>query len=174
MKNLVYILIAVAAVAAIFLYSQYGGLPGVVPSNEGSELGEPLEPEEFEQEVDGLTEEAFFPENLAPIAEVRLRALGDSREEGSATLSEAEGKAVVTIKLSGAPSGVKQPAHLHIGTCPGLGPILYNLNPLVDGLSQTVLQEPAEKLKSQFPLVINIHKSEAESTVYVSCGELEL
>src|SRR3990172_4488933 len=101
MKNLVYILIAVAAVTAIFLYSQYGGLPGVVPSNEGSELGEPLEAGEFEQEGDGLTEEAFFPENLAPIAEVRLRALGDSREEGSATLSEAEGKAVVTIKLSG-------------------------------------------------------------------------
>ena len=166
MKNIVYILVAVAAIAAITLYSQYGGLPGVAPSDEVKEPGKPLaQPQPAKEPI---------RRSLVRVAQWQLRALGDATEQGSAILSQANGKAVVTINLSGTPAGVKQPAHLHIGTCPGLGPILYNLDPVVDGFSETVLQEPVEKLKSQLPLVINIHKSEAESTVYVSCGEVEL
>lgn len=105
---------------------------------------------------------------------VNLTKQKDSTESGTATLSEVGGKVKVTLKLTGAPAGVTQPAHIHVGKCPEVGAVKYPLTSLVDGMSETMLDVTLAQLKSELPLGINVHKSGAESKVYVSCGDLNL
>lgn len=97
----------------------------------------------------------------------------DSGESGPADLVEEDGETTVSISLDGAPAGVSQPAHIHSGACPTPGEVIYPLNNVVDGISETVLDVNIEKLKSELPLAINVHKSSQEASVYVSCGNLQ-
>ncbi len=105
---------------------------------------------------------------------VNLTKQNNSTESGTATLSEVGGKVKVTLKLTGAPSGVTQPAHIHVGKCPDVGAVKYPLTSPVNGMSETILDVTLAKLKSELPLGINVHKSVAEAKVYVSCGDLNL
>ncbi|MCR4324312.1 MAG: hypothetical protein NUV69_01345 [Candidatus Curtissbacteria bacterium] len=70
------------------------------------------------------------------------------------------------------PDTTPQPAHIHSGSCPTPGAIVYSLANVVDGESNTVLNTTMEKLKSQKPLAINVHKSQQEVNTYVACGNL--
>ena len=104
---------------------------------------------------------------------VTLSEQNASGESGTATLIEVDGKVKVTLKL-GAPVGVTQPAHIHVGACPDVGAVKYPLTSPVDGMSETTLDITLAELKSGLPLGINVHKSAQEASVYVSCGDLEL
>ncbi|MBI3443446.1 hypothetical protein HY008_02150 [Candidatus Woesebacteria bacterium] len=95
-----------------------------------------------------------------------------SKESGTATLRELNGQLVVTLNLTGAPKGISQPAHIHIGNCPGVGEVKYPLSSPVNGWSETTLNVTFDQLMSELPLAINVHKSAKESKVYVSCGQL--
>lgn len=105
---------------------------------------------------------------------INLAAQNQSSESGTATLAEVNGKVKVTLKLTGAPAGVAQPAHIHAGACPNVGAVKYPLTFPVDGMSETVLDVTLAELKSQLPLGVNVHKSAAEAKIYVSCGDLVL
>lgn len=101
---------------------------------------------------------------------VRLDGVNGSGQSGTASLSERGGKLNVTINLSGFEKDVIQPAHFHVGTCPGVGEVKYPLTGVTNGTSRTVLPiNLVEFIKAQ-PLVINIHKSEKEASVYTACG----
>jgi len=103
---------------------------------------------------------------------VNLATQNSSSESGTATLTEVDGIVKVALKLTGAPAGVKQPAHIHVGACPDVGAVKYPLTSPVDGVSETMLDVTLAQLKSELPLGINVHKSAAEAKVYVSCGDL--
>src|SRR3989344_1502871 len=103
---------------------------------------------------------------------VNLSEQNESSQSGTATLTEANGKVKVALKLSGAPKDIAQPAHVHVGACPEVGAVKYPLNSPVNGMSETILDVTFAALKSQLPLAINVHKSAAQSNVYVSCGDL--
>jgi len=103
---------------------------------------------------------------------VTLAAQNDSDETGTATLEEVDGKTVVTIALEGQSTGANQPAHIHTGACPTPGAVVYPLTNVVNGASETTLDVSLADLKAQLPLAVNVHKSAAESKVYVSCGDL--
>lgn len=105
---------------------------------------------------------------------VALSEQNASGESGSATLMEVDGKVKVTLTMTGAPSGVTQPAHIHVGACPDVGAVKYPLTSPVDGVSETMLDVTLAQLKSELPLGINVHKSADEATVYVSCGDIKL
>lgn len=107
-------------------------------------------------------------------ATVTLSAQNSSGESGTATLKEEDGKVKVTLDLMGAPAGVMQPAHVHMGSCANLGAVKYPLTFPTDGKSVTTLDVKWADLKAGLPLAINVHKSPAESTVYVACGDLSL
>lgn len=98
----------------------------------------------------------------------------NSGESGTATLKEAGGKTIVVLDLDPreTPKGVTQPAHIHEGSCPGVGAIKYPLTPVMDGKSETTLDVGLDQLLSEIPLAINVHKSVAEAKVYVSCGDI--
>jgi hypothetical protein len=103
---------------------------------------------------------------------VVLGTLNNSGESGTAELTEENGKVKVEIRLTGAPAGISQPSHIHMGSTPTFGDVKYPLNNVVDGRSETILNVTMEALLAQRPLAINVHKSAAEIGVYVVGGNL--
>jgi len=103
---------------------------------------------------------------------VELAMENDSGESGKAKLVEENGQVTVTVSLDGAPENVSQPAHIHLGSCPGIGGIQYPLTNVLNGESTTTIDATLDQLESELPLAINIHKSVDEASVYVSCGDI--
>lgn len=103
-----------------------------------------------------------------------LAPQNDSSESGTAIFVEENGKVKVTLNLTGVPKGVTQPAHIHVGSCPGVGDVKYGLTSAVDGKSETTLDVSLDQIRSELPLGLNVHKSEDEAKVYVSCGDVTL
>lgn len=106
--------------------------------------------------------------------EVTLATLDkDLNQSGKAILTEKDGKVTVKLDLSQVNELKEpQPAHIHKGTCPGVGEVVYPLTNVVSGKSETVLNTTLAKIKEQFPLAINVHKSGNELKVYTTCGSL--
>lgn len=103
---------------------------------------------------------------------VALDEVNNSGESGTSTLKEENGKTTVTVSLIGFTDDVSQPAHIHIGSCPGVGAVKHPLTNVVNGTSVTELDATLSDINSQLPLAINIHKSAAEVTSYTACGKL--
>jgi uncharacterized membrane protein YeiB len=103
---------------------------------------------------------------------VLLSAQNNSNESGIANLKDTSGMVTVTLNLTGYTANVSQPAHIHMGVCPGVGAVKYPLNSLVNGKSVTVLGVSLAQLKQQLPLAINVHKSATNIATYTSCGSL--
>jgi hypothetical protein len=105
--------------------------------------------------------------------EVVLNAQYGSGQTGKSILTEENGQTKVTIQVTPGPKGLAQPAHIHLGDCTQIpGSIKYNLNDVVDGVSETMLQPPLHFIHGLGTTLINIHKSKAEYGVYSACGDL--
>jgi len=108
---------------------------------------------------------------------ITLGAENNSGISGKATLEEENGKVKVKLELTSGILGVltpAEPAHIHVGVCPGVGAVKYPLNSVVSGRSETTINASLADLKAQLPLAINVHKSAAELGIYVSCGAISL
>jgi hypothetical protein len=121
--------------------------------------------------------ETITPQPSLPAASsagtiVQLDEENSSGESGPVTLSEIDGKVRVSVSLAGAPLGVSQPIHIHLGSCPDVGNIKYTLTPVVNGKSETNLNVSLAQLKKLLPLAINVHKSVQQVGVYVACGNI--
>lgn len=101
---------------------------------------------------------------------VILKPVNDSNEAGTAVFTEENGQTKVTINLTGYTKDIEQPAHIHIGDCPGVGAVKYPLTSILNGESITTIAVALEQLKKELPLAINVHKSANEVSVYTSCG----
>jgi hypothetical protein len=117
-----------------------------------------------------------------PIAPVKLMEQNGSGQNGTATFTLVDDAHVrVTINVSNG-SSTPQPAHIHPGTCANLNPKpLIPLSNVVNGVSVTDIDVNNVKDANGNPLnmdnmtgdyAINIHKSAAEVSVYVACGDL--
>lgn len=102
-----------------------------------------------------------------------LSAQNDSGQNGTVTLVEVGDQVQVTIALSN-PTLAAEPAHIHRGACPTPGAVVFPLNDVVNGASVTLLDTSFDALRAEGALAVNIHKSATESSVYYSCGDLEL
>lgn len=102
---------------------------------------------------------------------VTLKSVNASNEAGTAILTEENGQTRVEISLIGYTKDVVQPAHIHIGNCPGVGSVKYPLTSVLNGISTTMLSVTLDQLKQELPLAINVHKSATEISTYTSCGE---
>lgn len=103
---------------------------------------------------------------------VKLNEENNSGESGEATLKEENGKTTVTVNLMGFTEDVPQPAHIHSGSCPGVGTVKYPLANIINGSSVTILDATLAEIKQNLPLAVNVHKSAQEITNYTACGEL--
>jgi predicted RNase H-like HicB family nuclease len=108
----------------------------------------------------------------AKVITVKLGEQNNSGEAGTAVLKEENGKTKVMLRLSGAPEGITQPAHIHTGSCAAIGSVKWPLTFPVNGKSDTTLDLALAQLSTEMPLAINVHKSVSEAGVYVSCGEI--
>lgn len=103
---------------------------------------------------------------------VTLGAQNNSGMNGTATLTEENGKTKVQLSLSGAPQSVAQPAHIHMNSCANIGGVKYPLTSLVNGNSESIVDASLATLRSSLPLSINVHKSAEEIGAYMACGNL--
>lgn len=108
----------------------------------------------------------------APVS-INLKTQSGSGQSGKATFEDVGGGYVkVTLALVGKAYADPQPAHIHTGTCEKPGPVKYPLTNVVNGASETtVTVAMADLWKGD--LILNVHKSAKESTVYTACGELK-
>ncbi len=108
---------------------------------------------------------------MKPIT-IQMKALNGSGEDGTAVITpKGDADVMVVLNLTGAPSDA-QPVHIHKGTCDNLDPKpLYPLTNVVNGNSETEVMVPMSELeKGQY--AINVHKSAADISTYVSCGNI--
>ena len=103
---------------------------------------------------------------------VTMKEQNGSRQIGTATLVDVDGKAKVTVKVTAGMKDIPQPAHIHIGTCPTPGAVAYPLSSVVNGMSETMLSISTTELMSKLPLAVNVHKSADDAKTYVSCGDI--
>lgn len=131
----------------------------------------------------GAGESGKVPQGLLRMAGrmvmVPIRPLGDSKIKGYARIEDnIAGKAVVRIEMMNG-EGMRldasstMPAHIHAGACPTPGAVSYPLAAVTAGRSETTLTVSTKELLAQLPLAINVHKSAAELSVYVACGDLK-
>jgi predicted lipoprotein with Yx(FWY)xxD motif len=93
----------------------------------------------------------------------------DGTQDGTVRLrATPDNKTSVTIALKGSVAGVAQPAHIHEGACPAVGAVKYPLTNVADGASSTTIDAKFADLFTG-GYSVNVHKSTAESGVYVAC-----
>jgi hypothetical protein len=103
---------------------------------------------------------------------VKMEALNNSGQNGSATLLPEGNKTKVVIDIPGMPAGAAEPAHIHMGQCDKLDKApKWPLEPVKGGRSVTVLPVSLDTILKD-KTAINVHKSAAEAQVYVSCGNI--
>jgi hypothetical protein len=125
----------------------------------------------------GLLALAFLPAShtFAQGKVVRITLIDEngSGEDGSAQLTDqGDGTTKVELLMLNAPEGAEQPAHIHKGTCTTLDPKpAYPLETIKEGKSTTIVKVTLADLAKE-KYAINVHKSAAEASVYVSCGNL--
>lgn len=115
---------------------------------------------------------AAITQAAGPIT-VPLAADNDSGETGTATFTDlGNGKTMVEVSITGAPEGVAQPMHIHDGQCgPTLGKVAFPLTSLEGGKSSTTIDADLASLQTG-NFALNGHKSAAEVSVYVFCGNI--
>lgn len=120
-----------------------------------------------EQETQETEKEATTEQSQ----EVMLSEQNDSSQSGTALL-EAMGDDTtrVTVNAPGPLAG-PQPAHIHSGTCEDLGGVVYPLENVVEGYSQTVVMAPLQDLQSG-TFAINLHQSPQQAQIYTACGNI--
>jgi hypothetical protein len=101
---------------------------------------------------------------------IQMKALNNSGQSGTATLTAVDGRTRVQIELAN-PAPEDQPVHVHSGTCSKLGSVEHPLSNVVNGRSDTTIDVSLPDLLSS-QSAINVHRSGSQASVYVSCGEI--
>lgn len=104
---------------------------------------------------------------------VYLKPMGNSKQTGSASLIDKNGKVIIGISTTGEPKNVVQMANIYSGTCESLANVKYPLNNIVNGSSQTTLETTLLNLQNSGQLAININKTQGDNKSSVSCANLE-
>lgn len=97
-----------------------------------------------------------------------LSAMHNSGISGTANIKDEKNKLLVAINLTDVKGD--HPAHFHTGTCENPGPIVYSLENVKNGTSQTTLSLSKADLEKDLPLIINVHKSDKEMNTIIACG----
>jgi LPXTG-motif cell wall-anchored protein len=100
---------------------------------------------------------------------INLTAQNNSGVSGTAVLTPDGAGTKVVLNLTNAPG--PHPAHIHAGSCPTVGAVVFPLTSVTNNTSETtVAASIADILRA--PHAINVHKSPQEVATYVACGNL--
>ena len=103
---------------------------------------------------------------------VSLDPVGNSRVQGTAAISEFEGKLKIKLALQNAAMGEEHPAHVHLGACPTPGDVKHPLVSVANGVSETTVSIDADAFLKNLPLAIMVHKSPADLKTILVCGNI--
>jgi len=111
--------------------------------------------------------------NASTVTEtVAMHALNSSGQNGTATITDVGGKVLVSVRLTGEPSGASEPAHVHFGRCPNIKAVpAYNVGPILHGKGSDIVQLTWAEINSG-KYAVNVHKSALQMGTYVSCGNI--
>jgi hypothetical protein len=102
---------------------------------------------------------------------IDLDEVDGSGVSGTATLTETDGETTVEIELDGTPEDGVHPVHIHAGTCDDLGDVVFPLEDVVEGTSESTVEASIDDIMAA-EHAINVHLSEDEMDVYVACGNI--
>jgi plastocyanin len=104
---------------------------------------------------------------------VSIHEVNGSGINGPAVLQNLDGSASVEINISGtAVEPAARAAHIHKGTCKDIGEIAYELQPVTNGISQTVLEAPFLQITENLPLLIAVHEGASLPSPIAACGDI--
>ncbi len=120
----------------------------------------------------GTNPSPTVPKQSSTTLTLTLRAQNNSNEKGTVKITYMSDRLLrVKISVTGGAPGVIQPANIRSGACSAPGSMLYILNPVLSGNSETDLPVAFADLKARAPYAVNIIKSSVESNIFVSCGD---
>ena len=107
-----------------------------------------------------------------------LQPQNNSGVTGTARVQSALAASAVTITISGATANAHHPWHVHTGTCGSGGPIVGAANAypalhVATNGTATATASIGVALNEEQKYHVNVHRSEAELNVIISCGNLD-
>lgn len=75
------------------------------------------------------------------------------------------------VVIDAQPQGASQPAHIHVGSCPGVGAVAFPLTNVANGKSETTVNASWATIQAA-QHSINIHRSPTEAAIYTACVNL--
>ncbi|MEO9262846.1 MAG: CHRD domain-containing protein [Candidatus Baltobacteraceae bacterium] len=103
---------------------------------------------------------------------VQMKALNDSKENGTAIVSQDGDNLKVVIKLDNGTTD-PQPTHIHAGTCANINKAPeYPLESTVNGEGTSIVKGVKLSDLTSGKYAINVHKSTSDLGTYVSCGDI--
>src|SRR3989304_7775657 len=63
---------------------------------------------------------------------IQMNDYSSSGQSGKATISENNSKVTVMLELGGTEYDKPQPAHIHSGGCPRIGPVVFQLEDVIE------------------------------------------
>ncbi len=96
--------------------------------------------------------------------DLQLSGKDDAKLSGKVSLNNVDGKAKVVIELTNAAKDSKQSAALYQGTCDTYTDLVFELQPLSDGKSETLLTVSTQNVLDRSPLVVVVTKSLVDMT----------
>ena len=111
--------------------------------------------------------------HAANMVSVTLSPQNNSGQSGTAVLAQQGANVVVTLKMTGIPAGVAEPAHIHPGTCAKLNPVpKYPLTNATNGTTTTTISNVQLSSLTGGKFAINVHNAKTLS-IYVACGNIQ-
>ncbi len=97
----------------------------------------------------------------------------DATQAGTVTLTPQGDQTVVVVKMAANPAGTDQLAHIHSGHCPGVGPVVFPFNNLVNGTSTTTINTTLAAVQDGNHS-INVHQGTTPpaTNIYTACVDI--
>ena len=93
----------------------------------------------------------------------------DATQPGTVTITPMGNQTRVVIDMT--PAGASQPAHIHTGSCPGVGAVVFPLTNVANGKSETIVNASWDTIQAS-QHSINTHRSPTEIAIYTACVNL--
>ncbi len=159
--------IVIIIIAAIVI----GGGTAVIIKKNNDDKAAKMKLEQQAAENLNATSTASTATSTERTIQFALKEQNQSGQSGHVVITEVNGKAKVIVTLTGKPSTVLQPSHIHLNSCANIGGVKYPLTAVNKGAAQTIIDVSLDSLLKSLPLSLNIHKSEAQAGIYVACGD---
>lgn len=128
------------------------------------------EPETETEERVGPPAGTPGPADVIDTTLVDLFEVDESGQSGFATIDEFDDETQVVLQISGEPDSTRS-ASIRSGSCDNPGEVMFDLNDVVNGRSETSFGISADEIVGAGPFLIAVFATDDESEALVACGD---